>query len=603
MRRFLFLILLLTVVCCLWCACTAGDSETEKRLFAGMDSLLEANPDSAYKVLTAMQKEVDSIDDEAVSMRHRMHLASAANKLFLPMPSDSCFMDVVSWYDLHGTANDRMRARYLLGCIYRDRKEAPQAVRYYQEAPECADTASIDCDYATLFRIYYQMGYLYYYHYFPEKTLECYRQWSYYSQKASDMYNYIRGIELQADPYYLMADTAKIMEITDSAYHLFLNNNMPENAARVFPHAIYIHINRGEYGEARKLMDIFEQESGLFDSEGNIMNKGYGRYDYARGLYSLWQGETEQAKRYFLRLFENGFEYEAYDGLARIYRQQSNPDSVYKYVELSDKVLTAQLEAMQIQAVTLSNSLYDYNRLERISDKAVIQAERAKRWFWISVLSALLLIAFLVFRHHLKQKEASHVRAEYSEISRQYFRFKSDCESLRLSLTELRQSTNAKDGVLESLHRLINDKESEIVILKEKLENMRKTYAGYLHLNGDSARGSNIILKSDVYAQFIFLSKYKKEHLGVSDAQWEQMMKEVCAALPDFYSFITSDSQLSDLERKTCVLVRLGFKTKEIMVLLGENNMQSVSNLKSKVKKKLFPNSQNHSLEELIRKI
>jgi hypothetical protein len=88
-----------------------------------------------------------------------------------------------------------------------------------------------------------------------------------------------------------------------------------------------------------------------------------------------------------------------------------------------------------------------------------------------------------------------------------------------------------------------------------------------------------------------------------AESEWDSLMKEISEALPAFYSFITSDSQLSDMERKTCVLVRLGFKTKEIMVLLGENNMQSVSNLKSKVKKKLFPNSQNHSLEELIRKI
>ena len=96
MRCFLFLIQLLTAACCLWCACTPGESETENRLFAGMDSLLEANPDSAYKVLTAMQKEVDSIDEEAVSMRQRMYLAQAQNKLYLPMPCDSEFMEVVN---------------------------------------------------------------------------------------------------------------------------------------------------------------------------------------------------------------------------------------------------------------------------------------------------------------------------------------------------------------------------------------------------------------------------------------------------------------------------------------------------------------------------
>jgi hypothetical protein len=64
---------------CLWISCTGG-SGREHILFTGMDSLLETNPDSAYKILTAMQKEVDSIDYEAVSMRHRMHLSDASNK-------------------------------------------------------------------------------------------------------------------------------------------------------------------------------------------------------------------------------------------------------------------------------------------------------------------------------------------------------------------------------------------------------------------------------------------------------------------------------------------------------------------------------------------
>ena len=175
MKTFLLNIILIFVISCVWSACGGDDHPLEQRLFGNMDSLLEANPDSGYKVLKDLQGKVDSIGDEAVSMRHRMFLASAENKLYLTMPSDSEFMEVVSFYDVNGTSNDKMRVHYLMGCIYRDRKEAPQAIRYFQEAVDFADTTLCDCDYSTMTRIYSQMAFLYYYQYFPGKALESYR--------------------------------------------------------------------------------------------------------------------------------------------------------------------------------------------------------------------------------------------------------------------------------------------------------------------------------------------------------------------------------------------------------------------------------------------
>ena len=66
-------------------------------------------------------------------------------------------LDVVDYYDHHGTANERMRAYYLLGCVDRDLGEAPQALECYHDAVDCADTTAQDCDYKLLSRVYGQM--------------------------------------------------------------------------------------------------------------------------------------------------------------------------------------------------------------------------------------------------------------------------------------------------------------------------------------------------------------------------------------------------------------------------------------------------------------
>ena len=51
--------------------------------------------------------------------------ADSLNRHYISFTTDSVMKDAVSFYDRHGSANERMRAHYLLGCVYRDLGEAP----------------------------------------------------------------------------------------------------------------------------------------------------------------------------------------------------------------------------------------------------------------------------------------------------------------------------------------------------------------------------------------------------------------------------------------------------------------------------------------------
>lgn len=68
----------------------------------------------------------------------------------------------VDFFDSHGTSNDQLLAYYLLGRSYHEQGEAPMALKYYQQAIECADTTDADCDFGQLSRVYGQMGRLFY---------------------------------------------------------------------------------------------------------------------------------------------------------------------------------------------------------------------------------------------------------------------------------------------------------------------------------------------------------------------------------------------------------------------------------------------------------
>ena len=75
-----------------------------------------------------------------VRMQELLKLVEEENRLEKRLPSDTVFQEVVNYYDDYGNANQRMKAHYLMGCIYRDMHETPMALQYLLNAAELADT-------------------------------------------------------------------------------------------------------------------------------------------------------------------------------------------------------------------------------------------------------------------------------------------------------------------------------------------------------------------------------------------------------------------------------------------------------------------------------
>ena len=59
------------------------------------------------------------------------------------MQNDTLAESLVRYFDRHGSANERMRAHYILGRTYADMGEAPAAINAYLDAADCADTTAI----------------------------------------------------------------------------------------------------------------------------------------------------------------------------------------------------------------------------------------------------------------------------------------------------------------------------------------------------------------------------------------------------------------------------------------------------------------------------
>ena len=127
------LLLVLTLL-----ACTSHYYPTQ---LVVADSLCAVNPDSALRILKLMEDTMSSAG-KADRMYYELLKADAMNKAYVDMTTDSILKEVADYYDRHGSANEQMRAHYLLGCAYRDMGEAPMALQCYQDAVDKADTTN-----------------------------------------------------------------------------------------------------------------------------------------------------------------------------------------------------------------------------------------------------------------------------------------------------------------------------------------------------------------------------------------------------------------------------------------------------------------------------
>ena len=118
-------------------------------------------------------------------MLQQLEQLELQNRSGEPMLNDSLAEDLVSYFDRHGDANERMRSRYILGRTYYCLGELPRALETYYEAADCADTTATDCNFKVLSRVYGQGSTVFYDQVQPRSQLEMLRQARYYAKSSA----------------------------------------------------------------------------------------------------------------------------------------------------------------------------------------------------------------------------------------------------------------------------------------------------------------------------------------------------------------------------------------------------------------------------------
>ena len=551
------------VLLLLLAACT-GDKEVREVLDRA-DAVMESCPDSAYAELQSLfdgNQESPSLGGVRGGPRTILLLADATNKLYKQMPSDTLFQEVVDYYDHHGDANQRMKAYYLMGCIYRDRHEAPMALQWYLDAVEQADTLAADCDYLTLMKVYGQMADIYHSQLMPSEEIEAYRHFSKCAEMMDSTYYAIRGIEKQLDAYSILGDTTMMLALTDSVHDLYLQAGMPQAAASVYHAAIYIYLARHDYSKAKQLMDIFEHESGLFDAEGNI-SKGREHYYCAKGAYYKGVRKLDSAEYYYRKLLTYNYDYNAYKGLLQLFELRYQPDSIIKYNPYFEAAHNAEINHLRFESTLQVQSLYNYSRNQKIAHQKEIEATNTRNQLYLLIITfvaalAILIILFVIGRKRRNQR------------------------ILSLSNTVHMAEKKIRD-LKEDKHKLELSQEALTKSLNDKIQNYRKIATIALDtLN--SLEKTNRVIDAGI-VQKIYDCSYNPM-VKVTEEQWQRFVDFAHHEYPELFMLLI-EKKLTENERYVTLLTKYGFGNSQIANLLGKK-AQHINNLKERANKKIF---------------
>jgi len=567
-----------------------GDNPFDAKL-RHLDSLLIEHPDSVYQQLGGMEKEAHA-QSESSRMYYDLLRADAQNKAYIDFTTDSVMLQVADYYDQHGTANEQMRAHYLLGCTYRDLKDVPMELQCFLEATEKADTTQKDCDLYTLYAIYGQMADLYHSQFLPEKELETLKKCEEIAWKDNDTLSALKACELQLRPYNLLGNQDSVLSITNIVRDKFLRYNMVKDAARILGSSIYVLLKRNEIDSVRTYMDIFERDSRLWN-DGNILSTKAKLYYYYKGKLNLIDNKIDSASYYFNELQKAGLDEAAYEGFVQLYKKINNTDSLAKYAELYVKANDSARISTSTEVIAKMSAMYDYTLRERKNKDLSISIEQEKfanktMIFYVVLVTLILIIIIMLFVYGYKE----HYRKNKQKLVDTITRYNSTMHLLKESEEQkrlLEEKLSSSKGLTEDI---VSNYQKEIDTLNDRIQESNTLISNLRRMYSDvdfNAWIDNFIKAEVVFKLQDLLTPHSAGHIyTVDDKLWEQIYKHFNENAYTFVTHIRSEKYgLNEMDIKVVMLTILGFRTNDVALLLDKSS-NHITNTRKRIADKLF---------------
>ena len=596
------------ILLCLWALCMligcAGDGYTPALRTA--DSLMNDSPSVALAMLDSLKGEAQGWS-KARRMRYHLLTMKAQNKAYVDFTSDSLAKDVVEYYDNHGTANDRLLAHYLLGCVYRDLGESPHAVDCFLDAAACADTTAKDCDFYTLSSVHSQMANQYYSQLLFSNEVEARRKASHYAVLAKDTFHMLYNLDMLAGTYILMnkKDSAEIMLKDIQAQ--YKKYGFWQDALLSSTRTMYILLEKEDkLREVGALINEFDKGFKLTNRDA-ILPLSLRSYYCFKGSYYDHLNILDSAEYYFRKAYSPSMSYTAMDpmyrGLLSVFKKRHQADSIAKYAQLFCEANDSSIAKKDQELTAKMSASYNYNRYQKES------SERAKQVYGIRIILILVSILFVLIvvfsvaigrRFIKRQREKESIQKRIHEQDQERLRrihlekeeelrqtHHQELEQLEKDYqqkqTELRKEHELNHkALIEKHHQEQEDwlqyqkqKEQEVDSLKEEIAHLRLP---------ENVANSEALMDAPIVKTIIELAN--KPVRPITKDEWRQLGKTIGKYCPQLIDDLNQQNASKDMI-KVCFLTVLNVRHNEQAALM-DLNKQDVTNIKTSLNRKIF---------------
>ena len=559
---FLLLIIMILTSC-------AGNRKYDD-LMLRADSIMDVDDDSATVAIRMLDGVKSQLPEFTKKQRMRYELLrhKAMNKACITFTSDSVMKKVVDYYDHHGSANERMLANYVLGCVYRDLHEAPMALEYYNKATEQADTTATDCDYGTLYRVYSQMGILFSKQYLPYQLLDAFGKAVKYAYLAKDTLNAIINYQNRENAYSYLGNKDSVIAINLHAATMFkqIGNN--------YAAAIAFGCNYNYYVEKEDTLNALKTFKAYFSTgyEGNSEYEDSKAYVLCqKGTYYMFTAQLDSAYNNLqqsLRLCKSySIKAATTKALAQYYAKVNQPAMAMKYALQSSEYNDSDLIEARKTQLQQVKAMYDYSRNQEVAKRAEQKAKRSMQMNYMIVLACIMLFLFLsyVYRKQLalKKKRIAASKLVYE-----------DCLlKLKRLQEEKAQLVAEKD---KKLAQIITEKENAISKLVSEIHDIQNRYSL------SSMSDAYLVLKnSSIYKKIQCIETHPLEEMTEED--WTELADTVEELIPNFIPMLKN--RVSDRDYRICLLIRLGIPASLMARLLNLSDAAISKSRKTMLKK------------------
>ena len=559
---YLLLIIMLLASC-------AGNRKYDD-LMQRADSIMNVNDDSAkvaIRMLDGVKSQLPEFT-QAQKMRYELLRHKAMNKACITFTSDSVMKEVVDYYDHHGSANERMLANYVLGCVYRDMHEAPMALEYYNKATEQADTTAADCDYGTLYRVYSQMGFLFSKQYLPYQLLDAFGKAMKYAYLAKDTLNAIINYQNRENAYSYLGNKDSVIAINLHAATMFKQIGNNYAAAIAFGCNYKYYIEKKDFINAKKAFEAYNSTG----YEGNSNYEDAKAYVLClKGTYYMFTGQLDSAcyilqqSLKFCKSFSN--KAATTKALAHYYAKVNQPSLAMKYALQSSEYNDSDLIEARKTQLQQVQAMYDYGRNQEIARMAEQKAKRSTQMNYMIVFACVVLFLFLsyVYRKQLALKK--------KRIAASKLVYEDSLLKLKRLQEEKAQLVAEKD---KKLAQIITEKENAISKLVSEIHDIQNRYSL------SSMSDAYLVLKnSSIYKKIQCIEAHPLEEMNEED--WTELADTVEELIPNFIPMLKN--RVSDRDYRICLLIRLGIPASLMARLLNLSDAAISKSRKTMLKK------------------